>query len=206
MQGRHYPPAQRMSSDSTFNLKSRGFGFTLIEILVTVVLVSIILGIALLKFRDNDYDALLKQEAGRMARVMELADQQAIYQSQTIGMLLEDNQYSLLQFTVKEIKDKQDNKDSKVSTVSTWEAVDDPLLKPRTLPEGMEMLVTIEGNSADLRPQSDKPVPQIVFLNSGEWTAFEIVFTLRDNNDTTYILNTNENGKLEITRESNQLQ
>lgn len=203
MQGRHYPPqAQGLFSDSFSSVKVKPRGFTLIEILVTVVLISIVLGIALLKFRGSDYDALLKQEAGRMARIMELADQQAIYQSLTIGMLLEDNSYSLLQYNIKEVKDDA----GKTVKENQWEPVDDALLKPRELPEGMEMLVTIEGNPADLRPQSDKPIPQIVFLNSGEWTAFEIIFTLRENNDTTYILSTNENGKLEITRESNQLQ
>jgi len=177
-------------------------GFTLIEILVTLVLISIVLGIALLRFDNNDFDSLLKQEVGRMARIMELADQQAIYQSQDIGMLLTEESYSFLQYN----KDNKDNKEDQDKKQTKWEPVDDALLKPRELPEDMEMIIQIEGNQADLRTSSDKPVPQIVFSNSGEWTAFEIVFTHRNNNDIVYILNTAENGELEITRESNELQ
>lgn len=168
----------------------RGRGFTLIEILVTLVLIGIVLGIALLRFDNNDFDSLLKREAGRMARLMELADQQAIYQSQALGMLLKEESYRFLTY----------NRDNK------WGPVEDSLLKPRQLPDGMEMIVNIEGSNADLRTSSENPIPQIVFSNSGEWTAFEIVFTHRENNDITYILNTTNNGELEITRESNELQ
>lgn len=207
MQGRHYSTSRSTRELTSYRLITRGF--TLIEILVTLVLISIVLGIALLRIDTNDFDDLLKQEVGRMSRLIELADQQAIYQSQDIGMLLEEGAYSFLQFNLNN-ENNEDNSDNTNNTDTNkkkdykWEPVDDALLKPRTLPEAMEIIVSIEGNTIDLRPQRNKPVPQILLSNNGEWTAFEIIFTHRDNRDLTFILNTNENGELEITRESNE--
>lgn len=208
MQGRQYSTSRSKCEVSSLRLNTRGF--TLIEILVTVVLISIVLGIALLRIDTSNFDDLLKQEVGRMARLIELADQQAIYQSQDIGMLLEEGSYSFLQYNQntqnnQNNTDNTNNTDNKKNTDYKWEPVDDALLKPRALPDDMEIIVSIEGNAADLRPQRDKPIPQILFTNGGEWSAFEIIFTHRDNRDVTYILNTNENGELEITRESNEI-
>jgi general secretion pathway protein H len=164
-------------------------GFTLIEILVTIVIISIVLGLALLRIDVDNIDSRLKQETGRMARMMELADQQAIFQSQNIGMLILEDSYG---FYVLD-KDK-------------WLPVDDALLKSQTLDEDMEIIVTIDGAEVKLDASlPEKPVPQIIFSSSGEWTSFEILFGQQDNNDITYVLNNIETGLLEIQRESNAI-
>jgi general secretion pathway protein H len=169
------------------NTSTRLRGFTLIEILVTIVIISIVLGLALLRIDVDSIDSRLKQETGRMARMMELADQQAIFQSQNIGMLILEDSYG---FYVLD-KDK-------------WLAVDDALLKQQTFDEDMEIIVTIDGAEVKLDASlPEKPVPQIIFSSSGEWTAFEILFGQRDNNDITYVLNNIETGLLEIQREAN---
>ncbi len=163
-------------------------GFTLIEVLVTIVIISIVLGLALLRIDIDNIDSRLKQETGRMARMMELADQQAIFQSQDIGMLLLKESYG---FYVLD-KDK-------------WIPVEDSLLKQQRFDEDMEIIANIDG--AEVRLQSllpKKPVPQIVFSSSGEWTQFEILFGQQDNNDITYVLSNIETGLLEIQRESNE--
>jgi len=163
-------------------------GFTLIEILVTIVIISIVLGIALLKIDVDNFESRLKQEIGRLSRVMELADQQAIYQSQDIGLYLKDDGYGFY----------SQNEEKK------WEPVDDSLLKKHEMPEDMEIIVSIEGADTSLLASSSKEkIPQIIFLSSGEWTIFEVVIAHRDEDDLSYLLTNAETGLLEIERVSN---
>ena len=165
-------------------------GFTLVEVLVTIVLISIVLGIALLRIDIDSIDKRLKHQTGRMARMMELADQQAIFQSQEIGMLILKDNYRFYFLD----KDK-------------WKPTEDPLLKQQQLDEDMEITVTIEGAEIDLKDLVPKePVPQIIFSSSGEWTSFEVLFAQMDNNDPTYVLSNIETGLLEIHRESSEFE
>lgn len=163
-------------------------GFTLIEILVTIVIISIVLGIALLNIDVDNFDSRLKQEVGRMARMMELADQQAIYESRELGLLIDDDGYSYYVYN--------DNK--------KWEPVEDNLLRPRETPEDMEIIVSIDGLESRLSNIATKDIiPQIIFSSSGEWTTFELLITHRDRNDLSYILSNAKTGLLEIERVSN---
>ncbi len=187
MQGRkttstHSPSVVELNLPATLR------GFTLIEILVTLVIISIVLGLAMLKINVDNIDSRLKQETGRMARKMELADQQAIFQSQDLGMLILEDNYAfyLLQ------KDK-------------WMPVDDNLLKQRSFDKDIEITAVIEGDEVQLETSAPtKPVPQIIFSSAGEWTSFEVLFKQKDKNDITYILSNIETGQLEITREANE--
>ena len=161
-------------------------GFTLIEILVAIVIISIILGVALLKFDIDDFETLLKQESGRIARMLELADQQAIFQGQDIGLLLENNQYQFYFYSKK-----------------SWKPLKDSLLRKKTLPAGMEMTLTLDG--IETRPETGSTIdrkPQIVIFSSGEWTPFEIRLSQTGHPELSYVIGNTRNGKLEISRET----
>ncbi len=186
MQGK--PCTFRQKSSPACSTLKDNTGFTLIEILVTIVIISIVLGIALLNIDVDNFDSRLKQEVGRMARMMELTDQQAIYESQEMGLLINDDGYGFYIY----------NDEKK------WVPVDDALLKPREIPEDMEIVVSIDGLESRLSTiATEDKIPQIVFSSSGEWTTFEILLTHRDRNDLSYILTNAETGQLEIERVSN---
>jgi len=171
--------------------QNRATGFTLIEILVAIVIISVVLGVALLKLNFNNPESNIKQEAARLIHTMELADQQAIFQSQEIGFYLQDNQYEYLEY-----------KDGK------WLPLEDSLLKKRTIPEDIEITLNIDGiESTNLATSSDKKNPQIVFYSSGEWTPFEMILQPSDfevENNFAYTLNNITTGKLELEREANE--
>ena len=161
-------------------------GFTLIEILVAVVIISIILSIALIKFDIDSFESLLKQESSRIARMLELADQEAIFQGQDIGLLLEDNQYQFFVYVKR-----------------GWKPLQDNLLKKKTLPPDMELTLTLDG--LEIRPETSgsiKKKPQIIIFSSGEWTPFEIRLRQAGHPELTYVLSNTRTGKLEISRET----
>jgi len=167
--------------------KLRPSGFTLIEILVAVVIISVVLGVALIKMNFDSPESKLKQESARLARTMQLADQEAIFQSREIGLLIQDNDYEYLLYDEKK-----------------WVPLDDALLKKRSIPEEMEVTLNIDGITVDTSPViSDNKTPQIVFYSNGEWTSFEIILKPSDSYDLAYTLSNIKTGTLEVERESN---
>ncbi|NOY67773.1 MAG: type II secretion system minor pseudopilin GspH [Gammaproteobacteria bacterium] len=168
-------------------IKHRPNGFTLIEILVAIAIISIILGVALIKLNVDDPESKLKEESSRLARTIELADQEAVFQSRDIGLLLLDDTYEYFQYT--------NNK---------WVPLNDTLLKKRPIPDEMEVSLNIDGIEASNQAFSlEEKIPQIIFYSSGEWTPFEIIFKLKNQNDLSYTLSNIKTGKLEIEREAN---
>jgi len=160
-------------------------GFTLIEILVTLVLIGIVMGIALLRLNINNIDSRLQQESARLARIMELADQEAVLQAREIGLYFKKNAY---QFLVLE----SDNK---------WQELDDPLLKAHEIPEDIDVKLTVDGEiNLDSSFTSQEPRPQIVFSSSGEWTQFEIVLSANENPQLAWLISNLETGQLQVER------
>ena len=170
------PPGNRARTSAS--------GFTLIEILVALVLISIVLGVALLRFNIHDFDEHLKEESRRLAHLIELADQQAIYQTQEVGLLFERDQYRFLVFS--------DDK---------WTPIDDDLFRARPLPDDIEIILNIEGAEIRVTQSAQQAeTPQIVFYSSGEWTPFEITLQATDNTISAnrFVLNNLETGKLKL--------
>lgn len=168
-------------------------GFTLLEVLVVVFLIGIVLTLAVLSVGHNE-DRVLKDEARRLAALLELARQESIVESLEMALAIDDRAYSFQMF------DGQ-----------SWLPVaDDPILRPRELPDEMELKVEIDGQLVEMmkkaadaaaavnkdekgstkddatqdgagdkpavkRDKADDNVMRIFLLSSGEMTPFEII-------------------------------
>jgi len=178
-------------------------GFTLLEVLVVVFLIGIVLSLAVLSVGHNE-DRVLKDEARRLAALLELARQESIVESLEMALAIDDRSYSFQMF------DGQN-----------WLPVaDDPILRARELPDEMELEVEIEGQLAEMmkkaadataaaqakqdepaadgketaadenadrkraeRDKADKNVMRIFLLSSGEMTPFEIIVRYANRED-----------------------
>lgn len=108
-------------------------GFTLLEVLVVVFLIGIVLTLAVLSVGHNE-DRILKDEARRLAALLELARQESIVESLEMALAIDDRAYSFQMF---------DGRD--------WLPIgDDPILRPRELPDEMELKVEIEGQLVEM--------------------------------------------------------
>jgi len=139
-------------------------GFTLIEILVVVVIIGILAAGAVLSLGVIGQDRQLERERDRIVAVTDYLREQAALQNREFGMRVFDGGYEFMSWDTR---------------TALWERVqDDPLLRPRTLPPGLETRLLVEGRPVILpQREADRPSPQIMLFSSGDLNSFEL--TLR---------------------------
>lgn len=137
-------------------------GFTLVEILVVVVIIGILsVGAVLSLGVITGGDRELERERDRIVAVTDYLREQAQLQNREFGMRVFTGGYEFLAWDVR---------------TARWEAVqDDPLLRTRELPAGLETRVLVEGRPVVLPQREDEdPAPQILLFSSGELNSFEL--------------------------------
>jgi len=133
----------------------RQHGFTLIEIMVVLVIMSIAAGFAVISLDFNNVEDTLEEEAKRIAALSQLANDEAILQGRELALQIDDEGYRFLR-----LEDK------------TWEVIEnDKLLRSRELTEGIQIDLNVEGIT---NSQAKALGPLIIFYTSGEQTAFEL--------------------------------
>ena len=140
-------------------MKEKSLGFTLIEIMVVIVVVSILVGAVSLTF-PRSTDDLLKEDADRFSELISLFEDEAILESRDLAVAINDSGYSFL----------SKNKDGK-----TWNMFSDEPFKPRKLSGKVISKLYLEGDSIKLEDKG-KTKPQIIIYSSGEMTPFVYSF------------------------------
>jgi len=131
-------------------------GFTLIEILVVMVIITVVTSIAVATLpgfvTQQDFD----KEAARLKAVLELGMERAIVQAEEIGVSVEKNGY---QFSVYD------------PLSESWQQLVETPFQPRQLPDQIQLRTRVEGTGFG---ETEQGVPSILMLSSGEVTPFEI--------------------------------
>jgi general secretion pathway protein H len=73
-------------------------GFTLIELLIVLVIISITVGFAVIAFGDFGSSKRIHFSAEQLVNTLKMAQQQAILESGTLGLKINDKGYSILKF------------------------------------------------------------------------------------------------------------
>jgi len=153
-------------------------GFTLIEIMVVVIIVSVLIGAVALSFPPIG-DKLLKENADRFSALMSLAQDEAILQSTELAVEITPTGYSFYQ-----------------NENNSWVAFSDNPFSKRQLPDGISTKMYLDGILIDLKNR-DENQPQIVILSSGEVTPF--TYTLQFKGKSEIQLKVDANGEIEKT-------
>lgn len=138
-------------------------GFTLIELLVVVVIIGVVFGAVRLSLGAAGPERMLETEAQRLAQLLDLLNDQAALRGTDYGVVVEPAGYRFVHHQQ-----------------SGWEPIaDDRLLRPRELPNGIEITVRIDGFSMP-EPAADSDAPQILLLANGDQQDLEIEMTATD--------------------------
>lgn len=129
-------------------------GFTLIEIMVVIVIIGITVGFALIAFGDFGESKRILFAAEQLVNNLRLAQQQAILETSTLGLRIDNTSYQILQL--------QSN--------SQWHPISNKgVFKVNYFPQNT--LVTLKTNH---HPQPGTPA--IIINASGDLTPFTLNF------------------------------
>lgn len=153
-------------------------GFTLLEVLVTLALIGILTGVAVLSVSGlSSPGSRLDSETRRLAVRIEHHRDEAVLLGETRGLLLAPDRYHLL----------------RRSSDGEWRILDDGHI----LPEGFQLGLRVDDRSVTLEFEAEPP-PQILLTATGELSPFRI--ELRGPEDTVHRLSADLLGG--VTREA----
>jgi general secretion pathway protein H len=143
----------------------RSSGFTLLELLVVIVIIGIITSMAMVSTRVLGGDHEMDQEARRFVAVLGQAREDAMLEGRDVGLRIDASGYDFMRYDGRQER---------------WDlVVEDPLLRERTLPDGLAASLRLESRPVQLRPrvaptEREQPQPQVVLMASGDLIPFEV--------------------------------
>ncbi|RPI12968.1 MAG: type II secretion system protein GspH [Lysobacterales bacterium] len=144
---------------------SRASGFTLLEVLVVVIIIGIITSMAVVSTRVLGGDHEMDQEAKRLQAVLGQSREDAMLEGRDVGLRIDSTGYDFLRYEPRNER---------------WDLVNgDPLLRERTLPDGLRARLWLESREIVLTPRSAgtderPPTPQVIVFASGDVVPFEV--------------------------------
>ena len=166
-------------------------GFTLLELLVVIVIVSVLFSFLSLTIRGVSPEDAIKEEAHRLNQLIQLALEEAVLRNTEYALKFNTHGYQFLQL-------EEDD----------WQLVEtDKLLRKRELPLEMEIELAIEqidvvisDDETENKEGNEKKLePQVFLMSSEEITPeFSARFTI-PGIETSYIVNATFNGKHTVT-------
>lgn len=157
-------------------------GFTLIEILVVLFIISIVTTVALLSISRNEsrqLEAFTKEFVQRVT----LAEEQAMLQPVVLGLFIEGKSYQFARYQSAQDKKK-----------SLWQPTQDTLLGNYTIPGNIELTVEVGGQKVDMQ-QDEKHSPQIVISTNGDITPFTI-YVAKTGKSPRYVISGDADGNI----------
>ncbi|MEJ2455018.1 MAG: type II secretion system minor pseudopilin GspH [Candidatus Thiodiazotropha sp.] len=161
--------------------KAATAGFTLIEVMVVVVIIGILINFAVLSLRSHSPGDQLNEEAQRLRSLLQIASEEALLRSSFIGVDITETGYGFLRLEEE-----------------TWQPVDDTLFRNRELPDEVQISINMAQPPGD-DDDEEKRTPEIILLNSGEITPFDLKISSIHSDDY-FRLSGNETGELSLER------
>lgn len=135
-------------------------GYTLIEILIVIFIISIVSTVAILSIGRSHHQRLSAM-ASQVAQLMTLAEEQAMLQPAVMGMSISGQ---AIQFAVYQAPVNNKGKPS-------WLPWQEKPLQPHPIPDDMVLVLTLNGHEAMDEKNAAQPV---VISTSGDITPFTL--------------------------------
>lgn len=160
---------------------ANSWGYTLIEILVVLFIISLVAGTVLVHFKSNDHKQL-EILANSLEQTLIFAEEQAILQSLVLGLSFNQQlyQFSFLQTT--------NDGEQRWVTIQ-----DDSPLRPQAFDNNINIVVNVAGQQMNNDKKSQ--IPSIVISNGGEFTPF-VIYIGKKNQKPQYVISGDVDGSI----------
>lgn len=142
-------------------------GFTLVEILIVLFIISIVTSIAMLSISYN-HNKKIETFANELTQLLTLAEEQAMLQPSILGVSFSQHTFQFASFKIMNEKKK------------TWVLLDDSILGKHNIPNDIELKIKASDVSLDKNKdkEEDEDIeqfnPQIIISTNGDVTPFAI--------------------------------
>ena len=136
--------------------RSRGAGFTLLELLVVLFLVGLLASLVVLSSGVAGIERRLEDEAARLAGLLDLASENSVLTGRELAASFQPGGYA---FFFLEGND--------------WQPLESgELFRPRQLDVGMELGLLIDETEIDLKERRSQVQPHVIMYSSGDVSPF----------------------------------
>jgi general secretion pathway protein H len=133
----------------------------LLEVMAVLVIVGIILSFMTLSTGGDKRAEEMEREAQRLVALLQMASEEAVSRSEQLAMRVGESDY---EFMI--LENRQ------------WlPLADDRPLRPRKLPDGIELRLELQDNPPPAMTAENEDQPQVFLLSSGEMTPFVLTFS-----------------------------
>lgn len=158
-------------------------GYTLIEILIVMLIISIVGASAVLSISVNQ-TTRFKNLAHEITNLLTLGEEQALLQAAVYGLAFTDKSFQFYQFDAN-AKDHP------------WQPLTDKVLGLHTIPDGVQITVKVRDKIMHLAKNPQAPQqPQLIISTSGDIIPFTILIGQTDKPPRFQIIG-NANGSIE---------
>lgn len=174
-------------------------GFTLLELLLVIVIVSIVSAAVVITMNPDNTHRELEKEARRLTQVLRQLADESLFQGQEFGVRFQEEEYAFF------IWDRETNQ---------WQGYEQaPVFRSYTLPEPFVMLFEAEDISYSLKKkkntredsqesfsteETETSPPNAWFLSSGEITPFSISMFSEGDSERRYLISANAVGDITL--------
>ncbi len=129
--------------------------------MVVLVIIGIVTSAVMLSIAGDSRAEEMHREAQRVVALLRLGSDEAVLTSEQLAVRFTEVGYEFMIWR----EDK-------------WQVLaNDPQLRPRTLPPGMELQLDLQDNPPPTLVTEDSDLPQVFLLSSGEMTPFVLTFS-----------------------------
>ena len=187
----------------------RQHGFTLLEIMIALSIMSILFSTALVNIPFDSPSRKLRQESERLFALMRLASEESVLDQSHIGIRFDDNGYSFLRLGAKKANKSAapgtdgagadgfafgGNSEIKIPTRG-WHSLTHSQLRPKLLPSEVEFQLRIDDIEVHMQARETeelirKKLPHLIFPANGDlFQDFEIELRLKgEDRDQRYLI------------------
>lgn len=161
-------------------------GFTLIEILIVLVIISIVTTVALTSMKVNE-NRRVQNFSNELSQLISLVEEQALLRPEVLGVKINKGEFEFVSY-------KSDADVSKEQ--SQWVLIeDDDLLGKHEIPDDIRINV-VSGDDKDT-VEEETFLPQIIFSTNGDVTPFAIYVGIQGK-DPRYLVRGEANGTITV--------